>query len=123
MNVAAWIVTGLLVGVFTVSGVAKSTMSRDRLIATGQTGIAPFPMPLVRVVALCELLAVVGLLAPWLTDTARFLTPTAAIGLGIVMMGAATSHASLKEPGPVAANVLLLSACAFVAAERFAALN
>ena len=67
--------------------------------------------------------AVVGLLAPWLTDTARFLTPAAAVGLGIVMMGAATSHASLKEPGPVAANVLLLSACAFVAAERFAALN
>ena len=122
MNVAAWIVTGLLVGVFTVSGVAKSTMSRDRLIATGQTGIAPFPMPLVRVVALCELLAVVGLLAPWLADTARYLTPTAAVGLGIIMMGAATSHASLKEPGPVAANVFLLSACAFVAAERFAAL-
>lgn len=123
MNVAAWIVTGLLVVVFTVSGVAKSTMSRDRLIATGQTGIAPVPMPLVRVVALCELLAVVGLLAPWLTDTARFLTPTAAVGLGIVMMGAATSHASLKEPGPAAANVVLLCACAFVAAERFAALN
>ena len=122
MNIAAWIVTGLLVVVFTVSGVGKSTMSRDRLIATGQTGIAPLPMPLVRVVAACELLAVVGLLAPWLTDTARALTPTAAVGLGIIMMGAAVSHASLKEPRPVAFNVVLLALCAFVAATRFAAL-
>jgi len=123
MNIAAWIVTGLLVVVFTVSGVAKSTMSRDRLIATGQTGIAPLPMPLVRVVAACELLAVIGLLAPWLTDTARALTPTAAVGLGIIMMGAAVSHASLKEPRPVAINVVLLALCAFVAATRFAQLG
>jgi excinuclease UvrABC ATPase subunit len=36
MNIAAWIATGVLVVVFAVSGVAKSTMSRDRLIAAGQ---------------------------------------------------------------------------------------
>lgn len=126
MNIAAWIATGILVIVFTVSGVAKSTMSRDRLIATGQTGIAVIPMPLVRVVALCELLAVVGLIAPWSTGTARVLTPIAAIaaiGLGLVMMGAAVAHASLKEPRPVAANVVLLALCAFVAAVRFAAVG
>jgi hypothetical protein len=39
------------------------------------------------------------------------------------MMGAATSHASLKEPGPVAANLLILAGCAFVAAACFAALS
>jgi DoxX-like protein len=122
MNTAAWIATGMLVIVFTVSGVAKSTMSRDRLIATGQTGIAVIPMPLVRVVAIAELLAVIGLIVPWATDTARILTPTAAIGLGIVMMGAATAHASLKEPRPVAINTLILATCAFVAAQRLAAL-
>ena len=43
-------------------------------------------------------------------------------GLGIVMMGAAVSHASLKEPRPVAFNVILLAICAFVAAGRLAAL-
>jgi hypothetical protein len=122
MNIAAWIATGVLVVVFAVSGVAKSTMSRDRLIASGQTGIAVFPMPLVRVVAVCELLAVVGLVVPWVADTYRALTPAAAIGLGIVMMGAAVSHASLKEPRPVACNVVLLAICAFVASGRLAAL-
>jgi hypothetical protein len=98
-------------------------MSRDRLIATGQTGIAPVPMPVVRIVAVCELFAVVGLVGPWLTGTARALTPVAAVGLGIVMMGAAVSHASLREPRPVAANVVLLSLCAFLAAARFAQLS
>jgi uncharacterized membrane protein YphA (DoxX/SURF4 family) len=122
MNLAAWIATGVLVVVFAVSGVAKSTMSRDRLIATGQTGIAPIPMPLVRVVAVSELLAVVALVVPWAIDRYPALTPAAAIGLGIVMMGAAVSHASLKEPRPVAFNVVLLAMCAFVAAGRLAAL-
>ncbi|MFG1623050.1 DoxX family protein [Kribbella sp. NPDC049227] len=123
MNTVTWIFTGVLAVVFTVSGVAKSTMSRDRLIATGQTGIAPFPMPLVRAVAICELFAVAGLFAPWLTDTARVLTPLAAVGLTVVMIGAATSHASLREPKPVAANTTLLALAAFVAATRFAALG
>ena len=70
MNTITWILTGVLAVVFTFSGVAKSTMSRDRLIATGQTGIAPFPMPVVRGVAVSELFAVAALFAPWLTDTA-----------------------------------------------------
>ena len=38
-------------------------------------------------------------------------------------MGAATAHASLKKPGPVAANLLILTGRAFVAAARFAALS
>ncbi|HEY4569753.1 MAG TPA: DoxX family protein [Kribbella sp.] len=122
MNTITWIFTGVLAVVFTVSGVAKSTMSRDRLIATGQTGIAPFPMPVVRFVALSELAAVAGLFAPWLSDRARVLTPLAAVGLTLVMIGAATSHASLREPKSVAANVTLLALAAFVAAARFSSL-
>ncbi|MEV5962632.1 DoxX family protein [Kribbella sp. NPDC051952] len=123
MNTITWILTAVLAVVFTISGLAKSTMSRERLIASGQTGIAPFPMPLVRIVAVCELFAVAGLFAPWLTETARVLTPLAAVGLSVVMIGAATSHASLKEPKSAAANTILLALAAFVAASRFAALT
>jgi uncharacterized membrane protein YphA (DoxX/SURF4 family) len=122
MNIVLWVATGLLVVVFLVSGVAKSTMSRDRLLATGQTGIAPFPMPVVRLTAVCELLGVVGLVLPWATGTYPLLTPIAAICLGVVMIGAAISHASLREPRQVAANLFILVLCAFVAAGRLAAL-
>lgn len=122
MYTITWIFSGALAVVFTISGLLKATMSRERLIATGQTGIAPFPMPLVRGVAVCELLAVAGLFAPWLTDTARVLTPLAATGLSVVMIGAATSHSSLREPKSTGANTVLLALAAFVAAARFATL-
>jgi uncharacterized membrane protein YphA (DoxX/SURF4 family) len=122
MNTITWILTAILAVIFTFSGIAKSTMSRDRLIASGQTGIAPFPMPLVRAVAVAELFAVAGLFAPWLSGTARVLTPLAAVGLVGVMIGAAVSHASLREPKAVAANVTLLALASFVAASRFSAL-
>ncbi|WP_405065781.1 DoxX family protein [Kribbella sp. NBC_01510] len=123
MNTVTWVFSGILAAIFAYSGAVKATMSRSRLIATGQTGIAPFPMPLVRVVAISELFAVAGLFAPWLTDKARVLTPLAAVGLTIVMIGAAISHASLREPKSVAANVTLLALASFVAASRFAALT
>jgi len=91
MNLALWISTALVSAVFVFSGVMKSLLPRERLIASGQRGISPFPMPLVRLVALCELAGVVGLFVPWLVDTARPLTPIAALGLGGVMYGAAIS--------------------------------
>jgi hypothetical protein len=122
MDIALWVSTVLVSLVFVFSGVVKSLLPRQRLIASGQTGIAPFPMPLVRVVAACELLGVFGLFGPWLSHDARVLTPVAAIGLGGVMYGAAVSHASLREPRQTAAVVGILVVCAFIAAGRFAQL-
>jgi hypothetical protein len=89
MNTILWILQAILATVFLGSGIAKSTMSRERLIATGQTGVALFPMPVVRVTAASELLAAAGLLLPWATGIAPWLTPTAASGLCVVMVGAA----------------------------------
>jgi uncharacterized membrane protein YphA (DoxX/SURF4 family) len=122
MDTALWITSWLLAAVFLASGIAKSSMSRERLIASGQTGIAPFPMPVVRATAVAEIAGAAGLIAPWLTDVAPVLTPIAAIGLGIVMCGAQISHASLREPRSVAINLALLIPCAFVAAGRLAQL-
>ena len=122
MNTFMWILQGSLALVFLGSGIAKSTMSRDRLIATGQTGIALFPMPVVRVTAVSELLAAAGLLLPWATGIAPWLTPTAAAGLCIVMVGAAWSHSKLQEPQNVVANGVLFAAAMAVAVGRLAGL-
>ena len=123
MNVVLWIASAVLVVVFATSGVAKSTQSRERLLATGQTGIAPFPMPVVRLTAVCELLAAVGLVLPWASGVAPVLTPVAALGLVLVMCGAAVSHASLREPRNVAINLALLLTACLVAAGRLAQLS
>ena len=122
MDTVLWVATAVLAAVFASSGVAKSTMSRERLLASGQSGIAPFPMPVVRVVAWCELAAAVGLIAPWLSGTATWLTPLASAGLALVMWGAAVSHASLREPKQVAANIGILIVCLAVTAGRLAQL-
>ncbi|MFI0723933.1 DoxX family protein [Streptomyces sp. NPDC021224] len=120
MNTALWITQGLLAAVFLASGTMKSTQSKERMIATGQTGVAPFPLPAIRVVALLELLAGIGLVAPRLTGVAPVLTPLAAVGLVAVMVGAGAAHWSLREYSRVfGINLVILLACVFVAAGRF----
>ena len=84
------------------------------MISTGQTGVAPFPLPVIRVVAVCELLGAAALVVPAATDTAPGLTPAAASAFVLLMVGAALSHRSLREYPQVALNLGLLVLCAFV---------
>lgn len=118
MNIALWIAQILLAVVFTVSGTQKATRSRDSLIASGQTGVAVFPMPVVRFTAICELLGVLGVILPWATGVLPVLTPIAAAGMGIVMIGAITAHVKLREPVNVALTTAILAVCAFVVLGR-----
>jgi uncharacterized membrane protein YphA (DoxX/SURF4 family) len=129
VNVALWVVQILLAAVFLVSGVLKSAWPKDRLIASGQTGVAPFPVPVIRLTAASELVAVVGLIAPRWSGISPVLTPLAALGLCVVMLGALLSHGRLlradhragrghKEARNVAANTLILLLCLWVAVGR-----
>ena len=119
MNTLLWILQGLLAAVFATSGVFKSTLPKARLIEMGQTGVTPFPLPVIRVTAYCELLGAVGVILPWLTNTARYLTPLAAAGFVVVMVGAVASHAHLKEPRNTATTSLILLVAAAVSVVRF----
>ncbi|KAF4410512.1 MULTISPECIES: DoxX family protein [Streptomyces] len=131
MNVALWAAQIFLALLFLVSGVAKGTWSKERLIASGQTGVEPFPLPVLRGTAACEVLAAAGLILPWATGIAPVLTPLAAVGLAIVMCGAISSHVLLlrrnvrqgrgaaREAAAVASTVTLLAVCVFVAVGRF----
>jgi len=92
MNVALWIVQGLLAALFTTSGVAKATMSKEALVASGQTGVRDYSIPFIRFIASLEILGVLGLILPGLTGIAPFLTPLAAAGLAVIMVGAARAH-------------------------------
>lgn len=132
VNVALWAGQILLALIFGASGAVKSTWPKPRLIESGQTGVAPFPLPVVRMTAILELFAVVGLIAPRLTGIAPVLTPLAATGLAMVMVGAITSHSVLlradrragrgwREVLAVAFTSLILVLCLFVAIGRFAA--
>lgn len=118
MNAALWAVQIFLAVVFASSGLAKLTMSKPRMIATGQTGVAPFPLPVIRLTAACEVLAAIGLILPGLLKVAPLLTPLAAVGLMVVMVGAAISHRSLHEYPQVGLNLLLFLLALFVVIGR-----
>ncbi|GAA0805949.1 DoxX family protein [Spirilliplanes yamanashiensis] len=118
MNTLLWVLQALLAAVFLGSGTTKISWSRQRLIASGQTGIAVYPMPVVRLTAACELLAAAGLLLPWATGVAPALTPLAAAGLCVVMLGAAYAHTRLREPRAVAVNAVLFALALTVAVGR-----
>ncbi len=76
MNVFLWTLQAILAAIFLVSGASKSTLSKQRLVAIGQTGVGPLPMPLVRFGAACELLGAPGIILPRATGIAPVLTPS-----------------------------------------------
>jgi uncharacterized membrane protein YphA (DoxX/SURF4 family) len=130
MNVALWVAQILLAVVFLYSGANKAFRSKDQLIASGQTGVAPFPLPVLRLTGVAELLAVVGLIAPQASGIAPVLTPIATVGLIIVMAGALWSHSTLlradraadrgsREALNIAGNIVITALCVFIAVGRF----
>jgi hypothetical protein len=70
MNVVLWAAQLLAAAIFLFSAVTKGTWSKERLLAKGQTGVAPIPLPLLRAIAFAELLGAIGLVVPWWTGIA-----------------------------------------------------
>ena len=83
MTHALWIVQGLLAALFLFAGGMKLVLPLDKL-----TG--PFPLPgwFIRFIGVCEVLGALGLILPGLFRIRRGLTPLAAAGLVIIMIGA-----------------------------------
>jgi hypothetical protein len=83
MNKILWIVQVLLAAVFLFAGGVKLVLP-----AADMAGPVAVPVVLLRFVAVCEVLGAVGLIVPWLTRIRPGLTPLAACGLVIIMIGA-----------------------------------
>lgn len=129
MTIALWAAQILLAAVFLATGTAKLRWSKERLLASGQSGVAPFPLPVLRWTGAAELLAAAGLVLPEATGVVPVLTPLAALGLVLVMTGALWSHShllradraagrGLREARNLAVNALVIALCAFIAAGR-----
>ncbi|WP_245720350.1 DoxX family protein [Nocardia uniformis] len=78
--------------------------------------------PAIRAIAATELLGAVGIIVPWALGIAPILTPLAAVGFILLMIGAMISHTRLHEPRNVAINVVILLIALGVAVGRFAGL-
>jgi hypothetical protein len=74
---------------------------------------------MIKLIGTVEVLAAIGLILPAVLDIAPVLVPLAAVGLILLMIGAAVTHGRRKESRNVAVNVVLLLLAAFVAWGRF----
>ena len=119
MNLALWIVAGVLAASFAGSGLMKLVVPKDKLVSSGQGWAQDVTPTNIRLIVLVELLGAAGLILPAITHIAPVLVPLAAIGLALVMVGAAVVHARRNEPVNIGVNAVLLALAVFVAWGRF----
>jgi uncharacterized membrane protein YphA (DoxX/SURF4 family) len=118
MNIALWIIQVLLAVAFLASGLGK--VARPRLaLADRMPYVQDFSDAQIKGIGVLELLAAIALVVPPLVQVATFLTPLAAVGLVLLMIGAAATHLRRHEPQSVAVNGVLLILAAVVAVGRF----
>jgi uncharacterized membrane protein YphA (DoxX/SURF4 family) len=118
VNVVIWVVQGLLGLAFLASGSVKLSQPKEKL-ATTMGWVEDFTPPTIKLIAGLELLAALGLILPAVTGIAVILTPLAALGLILIMLGAIATHARRKELPYAAINLVLLALAAVVVWGRF----
>jgi uncharacterized membrane protein YphA (DoxX/SURF4 family) len=87
MNVLLWIVQALLASLFLFAGGAKLVMTMEQM-QQGQEGQVALPELFLRFIGAVEVLGGLGLILPGLFRIRPMLTPLAAAGLVIIMIGA-----------------------------------
>jgi uncharacterized membrane protein len=115
MNVTLWVVQILLALAFLVSGITKAIRPSEKL----KVGLPEFRPGVIRLIAVAEILGAAGLILPGVTRVATVLTPLAATGLAIIMIGAVVTHARRRESRAAVVNVVLLALTVLVAVGRF----
>jgi uncharacterized membrane protein YphA (DoxX/SURF4 family) len=119
MNVALWILAGLLALAFLLGGLQKLTRSKEQLAASGLTFVEDFSSRAVRTIGALEVLAAVGLILPAVLDVLPVVVPVAASGLVLLMIGAAVVHGRRGESKAIAVNLVFLTLAVAVAVGRF----
>jgi len=118
VNIVLWICAGLLAAMFLMAGVMKVAMPKEKLEPTMQWS-KTWSRPQLQALGTVEVLGAIGLILPWALNIARVLTPLAAVGCAIVMIGAVATHIRMKDYKGTGMPVALLVLAIVVAAGRF----
>ena len=120
MNIALWVVQAVLALVFGQAGLMKLTQPKEKLLARMHSleDLAP---TMVKGIGALELLGAIGLILPQLSGILPWLTPLAALGLVLTMLGAMATHLRRHEYQMIVVNLVLLLFAAFVGYGRFVA--
>lgn len=114
VDIAYWIVAGLLAAFYLYSGGLKVVRSREQL-APMMGWVDTIPMPLVRAVGAVEVLGALGLVLPPLTGVAPVLALVAALGFLVLQLLATALHLSRGEARVTGLNAVLVVLAGVVA--------
>jgi uncharacterized membrane protein YphA (DoxX/SURF4 family) len=115
METALWIAQVLLAAIFLVTGMTKLTQPRLKMAAGPMRWAADVTDAQFRAIGLAEVLGSVGLILPAALGIAPGLTPLAALGLVLVMVGAVRTHVRYGETNRLAVPIVVLALALFVA--------
>jgi uncharacterized membrane protein YphA (DoxX/SURF4 family) len=120
MNTVVWIAQSLLAVAMVGAGATKLSQTKEQLVASGNMDwTEDFPESQIKGIGALEVLAAIGLIVPALLDLAPELVDVAAIGVVLLMLGAAVTHVRRKEPQMVVVNLVIAAIAVFIAIMRF----
>lgn len=119
MNIALWIIQILLALMFLFAGGTKLVLPLDVLKSMGTPNQVVLPGLFIRFIGVCEVLGALGLVLPGLLRIRPGLTPLAAAGLLIIMIGAVVVTIAGDGVAMAIAPLIFGVLCAFVAYGRW----
>ncbi len=121
MNLALWIIAGLLAVAYLVGGASKVIIPKEKIAAATRSArwVEDFSAGSVKAIGALEVLAAVGLILPAVLDIAPILVPLAALGLALIMVGAAITRIRRRELKILVVDLVYLALTSFVAWGRF----
>ncbi|MER7000441.1 DoxX family protein [Streptomyces sp. NPDC000410] len=117
MNLALWIVTGLLAIAYLLGGAFKMIKPKEKIAASGAGArwVEDFSSGGVKAIGALEVLAAAGLVLPAVLDIAPVLVPLAALGLVLLMTGAAITRIRRHETTFMVVDLVYIVLAGFVA--------
>ncbi|WP_327120523.1 DoxX family protein [Nocardia sp. NBC_01730] len=121
MNIALWIVAGLLATAYLFGGGGKVVLPKEKIASVGASAgwLHDFSAGSVKAIGALEVLGAMGLILPAAFDIAPVLVPFAALGLVLIMVGAAITRIRRHEVGLMMVDLVYLVLAGFVAWGRF----
>jgi DoxX-like family len=119
--IAVWIVSGLVAVAFFAGGIVRLVVPASKYGTwPNQQWILAVPRPGIVGISIAEILGAIGLIAPQATGILPILTPVAAVGLGLLMVGALVFHIRRRERPNIPVAIVQIVLLSFIAISRFA---
>ncbi len=118
MNIVLWVMQIVLALLFLMAGGMKIATPYDKFIQRMPWGKDLQPRT-IKGIGILEVLGALGLVLPGLLNILPKLTPYAAAGLAVTMIGAAWLHVRRKERQQVVVNFVLMAVALLICYGRF----